>query len=290
MNRLICFGEVLWDLFPSGPKPGGAPMNVAFHAKNLGADSYVYSAIGNDSLGNDLERLIRERQVNTSFLQRSAHPTGTVTVDISDPSSVRYTIDGPSAWDDILPTDLELNEEDTVVFGSLATRNTTTKNTLLHLLSGAAFKVFDMNLRAPFVDPETITALVGKADLLKVNEEEYAQLAQWMNLSLNPSQGYVHLNEQFGLTYLLVTYGGDGAVLHTPNDAYRSATYKITVADTVGAGDSFLAAVIYGLRNNLDTQLTMDYAAALGAMVASQTGANPIISKEDIKAFVAAQS
>ena len=290
MPKLVCFGEVLWDLFPSGAKPGGAPMNVAFHAKNLGMDAQVCSAVGDDSLGRELLGMISERGITTELVQTSKYPTGTVTVDVSNPSEVKYTIDSPSAWDDIQPATLELGPEDTLVFGTLACRSEQTKATLFQLLESPAFKVLDINLRAPFYSGEVVKELATHANLIKVNEEEYALMAQWLGLSQVPVNGFMELHEQYCVDYLVVTRGGEGSLLITTHQSYLSRTYNITVADTVGAGDSFLAALIFGLRNGLDTQLTLDYASALGAMVASEHGANPIFTKEDIKAFVASQS
>lgn len=289
MPKLVCFGEVLWDLFPSGPKPGGAPMNVAFHAKNLGMDAQVYSAIGDDSLGRELLGMISERSISTELVQTSNYPTGTVTVDVSNPSEVKYTIDSPSAWDDIQPAALQLGPEDTLVFGTLACRSEQTKSTLLQLLDSPAFKVLDINLRAPFYSGELAKELATHANLIKVNEEEYELMAQWLGLSKVPLNGFMELQEQYDVDYLVVTRGGEGSLLIDAQRSYVARTYRINVADTVGAGDSFLAALIFGLRNGLDTQLTLDYASALGAMVASKHGANPIFTKEDIQSFVASQ-
>ena len=123
MPKLYCFGEVLWDLFPSGAKPGGAPMNVAIHGQNLGLECAIISAIGEDELGQNLLDILQERDVNTAFITTHEHPTGTVTVDTSNPSEVRYTIDEPSAWDFISKPGIFWEPGDLLLHGSLATRN-----------------------------------------------------------------------------------------------------------------------------------------------------------------------
>lgn len=290
MNSIYCFGEVLWDLFPSGAKPGGAPMNVAFHAKNLGLDSHIISATGDDELGTKLRKIITDRGIGTAHLQTNNLNTGTVTVHTDDPSNVRYTIDEPSAWDAIDPVNLELNDQDTLVFGTLAARSNHTLESLLKLLRSDAFKALDLNLRPPYIDWTWVAQLLPSVDLLKVNEEEYEYLRKEFSLPTDPSEGMAILQKRYHISYLVLSRGRNGALLFTPDAQFESKTYDINIVDSVGAGDSFLAALIFGLRMDLELQLTLDYAGALGAMVAGEEGANPVFGKEDIRKFVEAHS
>jgi fructokinase len=230
MSKLYCFGEVLWDLFPSGAKPGGAPMNVAIHGQNLGLESAVISAIGRDEYG------------------------------------------------------------DMLLHGSLATRNNCSYESLKALRTRATTRVFDLNLRAPFIDSERILELLVGTEIVKVNEEEYELLAHWLQLDPNPEQGFDAMRKHFGTQELIVTRGGQGALWINSLGALQSKVFPVTVKDTVGAGDSFLAAMLYGISHFLEPQLTLDYAAALGAMVASKEGANPVISKTELKAFIGASA
>lgn len=287
MTKLVCFGEVLWDLFPSGAKPGGAPMNVAMHAKNLGLDSHVYSAVGNDQWGTELLNIIQERQVGTLWVDVIELPTGTVTVDTTNPSEVQYTIEAPSAWDQISfhqEVANMLGKGDALVFGTLACRNPHNVETLMQLLDTEALKVLDVNLRAPFYSPELVGKLLSKADLLKVNEEEYQILSQWFQWPEEPHLGYAQLARD-GLSYLVVTKGRNGSQLFWEGGMLQSATFSVHVKDTVGAGDSFLAALISGILQGHLLQETLDQAAALGAMVAAEEGANPIFTPAEISEF-----
>jgi len=290
MPNLYCFGEVLWDLFPSGAKPGGAPMNVAIHAQNLGLASAVISAIGNDERGQKLIQILQERGVNTDLITINEHPTGTVTVDTTNPSEVHYTIDEPSAWDFIGSTAISWEPGDLLLHGSLATRNKNSFDALNVLRAQATMRVFDLNLRAPFIDQERILALLDGTEIVKVNEEEYALLRQWLELDATPEQGFRQLHARFGTQHLILTLGSKGALWITTADKLRSKTFKIKVKDTVGAGDSFIAAMLFGISHLLEPQQTIDYAAALGAMVASREGANPVISKTELKAFIEASN
>jgi len=290
MPKLYCFGEVLWDLFPSGAKPGGAPMNVAIHAQNLGLESAVISAIGEDELGQKLLDILQERDVNTTFITTNEHNTGTVTVDTSNPSEVRYTIDEPSAWDFIRTPEISWEQGDLLLHGSLATRNNQSYESLKALRTKASMRVFDLNLRAPFIDQVRILELLEGTEIVKVNEEEYALLAEWLQLDANPEKGFEALHKRFGTQELIVTRGGKGALWINNLETLQSKIFPIKVKDTVGAGDSFLASMLIGISHLVEPQLALDYAAALGAMVASKEGANPIISKAELKDFIDAST
>ena len=265
-------------------------MNVAFHANSLGMDVRILSAVGDDALGKDLTAIIEDRGLSTACVQ--VHPrlrTGVVTVDTTDPSEVKYTIESPVAWDDIAPDAQVLRTMDDatwLVFGSLAARNPRSRTTLENLLEGPGRKVFDMNLRAPFIDPDWICAQLPKVYLLKVNEEELEELRGWLGLPQSPLECYNDLQKRFGLQYLCLTRGGHGAWFFTPSGLYQSATYPIKVVNTVGAGDSFLTALIAGLAQEAPYQEVLNRASALGALVAGSPGATPQIELAEIEAFM----
>jgi len=265
-------------------------MNVAIHAQNLGLESAVISAIGDDERGGTLLDIIHERGVNTEFITKSKHPTGTVTVEISNPSQVLYTIDEPSAWDFIGTPEISWEPGDLLLHGSLATRNKHSYQALKTLRTQASTRVFDLNLRAPFIDSDRILELLEGTEIIKVNEEEYELLAQWLSLDSNPELGFEAMHETFGTQELIVTRGGQGALWVNSLGTLQSKIFPVTVKDIVGAGDSFLAAILFGISHLLEPQLTLDYAAALGAMVASKEGANPLISKTELKAFIDASN
>lgn len=260
-------------------------MNVAIHAQNLGLESAVISAIGRDEYGQKLLDLLNERGVNTEFITTNDHPTGTVTVDTTNPSEVSYTIDEPSAWDFISTPEISWEPRDLLLHGSLATRNKNSFDALNVLRAQATMRVFDLNLRAPFIDQERILALLDGTEIVKVNEEEYALLRQWLELDATPEQGFRQLHERFGTRHLILTLGSKGALWINTLGVYKSKVFPVKVQDTVGAGDSFLAGMLYGIYKGLAPKKAIDYAAALGALVASKEGANPLISKAEIDSF-----
>ena len=265
-------------------------MNVAIHAQNLGLESAVISAIGEDELGQNLLDILQERGVNTAFITTNEHPTGTVTVDTSNPSEVRYTIDEPSAWDFISTREVSWEQGDLLLHGSLATRNNQSYESLKALRAKASMRVFDLNLRKPYIDQIRILELLAGTEIVKVNEEEYALLAKWLHFDANPELGFEALHERFDTQELILTRGSQGALWVNNIGVLQSKVFPVAVKDTVGAGDSFLAAMLFGISHLLEPQQTVDYAAALGAMVASKEGANPIISKTELKAFIDAST
>ena len=151
--RIVCFGEVLWDLLPSGKVAGGAPMNVAYHANQLGIITQMISKIGQDELGKHLIDFLDKKGVDTSLVQTDHNsPTGTVNVTLNSSSSPSYEIVSPVAWDYIHTSKANktaVKTADAFVFGSLSARNEASRNALLELLNIAKLKVFDVNLRKP---------------------------------------------------------------------------------------------------------------------------------------------
>ena len=171
MNKIVCFGEVLWDVFPNNKIIGGAPFNVAYRLNSLGMEASIISSIGNDSSGKLLIKEIEKIQINTSLIQK--HPflkTGEVKISIDEKGSANYKILSPVAWDEISTTKLGFNKvknSNAFVYGSLSSRSEHSKKTLFELLKIAKFKVFDVNIRAPHYSLETIKALINEANLLK---------------------------------------------------------------------------------------------------------------------------
>lgn len=205
-------------------------------------------------------------------------------------SAVISTIEEPSAWDFIGAPAISWEPGDLLLHGSLATRNKNSFDALNVLRTQATMRVFDLNLRAPFIDQERIIALLHGTEIVKVNQEEYELLAEWLQIDADPELGFEAMHERLGTQELIVTRGRQGALWVNNLGALQSKVFAVTVKDTVGAGDSFLAAMLFGISYLLEPQHTLDYAAALGAMIASKEGANPLISTTELKAFIDAST
>ncbi len=283
--QIICFGEVLWDLLPTGKIPGGAPMNVAYHLSNFGIETQMISRIGGDENGAELVDFLKKKKVDTTLLQKDTfYPTGIVKVELDDKGSPSYDIVKPVAWDyinmDIINAKA-VKKAKAFVFGSLAARNNRTKETLFSFLEMAKLKVFDVNLRTPFYNKELLEQLLYKADIVKMNDEELVLIGSWFFDTVPLYTLAQKVKIHFHIDILIVTQGSKGAFLISREDEIKSvAAKKIKVEDTIGSGDSFLAGFLYQYLNAEPIIVCLDFAARTGALVATRRGGTPEITEE----------
>jgi fructokinase len=278
---VICFGEVLWDSLPRGLFPGGAPMNVAYHLQQLGARPLPITAVGRDQLGEELLRRMNTWGVDTSGV--TVHPTkatGQARVTIVS-GSPRFEIVEDVAWDWIeIPPAVLANapQSAAVVFGSLAQRSEHNRQQLTNLLDHCptALKVFDVNLRAPYDSAERAWALAQRADLIKLNDQELSSL---LNEDIPPAdlaEAVRRFAQRAGVGKICLTAGATGAGLLLDGEWFWEAAQPAPVRDTVGAGDSFLAALLSGLLlgKNPPAEI-LRRACRLAEFVVTQDGATP---------------
>jgi len=289
-KTVVCYGEVLWDIFPDQSKPGGAPMNVAYHLKQFGIDSRMISRVGNDSLGEQLLDQLSDWQIPVENCQiDKTCKTGTVEAIAGDDHEMTYVIHPSVAWDYIQPTQQaeELIEKaDAFVFGTLVTRDETSRKTLYKLLENAAYKVFDINLRPPFYSKEIIEYLLDQCNLLKLNHAELDLIISWYSNEIQDEADSVQfVQNRFSIGEVIVTKGSRGATYYDGENAYTFPAFKVNVKDTVGSGDSFLAAFLATKIQNESIDTSMTYATALGAFVASNEGACPAYSIQQLEQF-----
>lgn len=283
MDSIICFGEILWDVLPSGRFPGGAPFNVAYHLHRLGARVVLASAVGSDGLGRELLERLAAWGIDTGSVTLStALPTGTVEAVLSASGDARYRIAAPVAWDSIA-VDGELLSEagraKAVVFGSLALRgepNRSSLESLLEVASSSTWRVFDVNLRAPHDDLDLVGRYAQRVDLLKLNSAEAARIAE--GTAEQPGQEETHarlLASRTGARCVCVTGGERGAGILRDGQWTWEPGRRVQVADTVGSGDAFLARLLRGLVSGEGTASALAGACRLGEWVATRRGATP---------------
>ncbi|MBL7775941.1 MAG: carbohydrate kinase [Saprospiraceae bacterium] len=288
---LICFGEVLWDLLPDGPVAGGAPMNVAFHANQLGLKASMISRVGDDALGRDLLQFLEKKAVPTALIQTDpALPTGTVKVTFSAAGSPSYEIVRPVAWDALQPdptTAEQVRHATALVYGSLACRTENNKKTLFNYLKRAAVRVCDINLRVPFYDQALLEELIAAATILKLNDEELALLAGWYRVGGDERTQLEYFKNRFDCALIILTRGKDGAACLSPAGFFEHPGFRVQVQDTVGAGDSFLAGFLSQHLRGASVPESLAFAAAVGALVASKKGGTPELALGEIEALLA---
>lgn len=293
-KTILAFGEILWDLLPTGAMLGGAPFNFAFRVNSLGDRGIIASRLGRDELGRKAHEQAAVLGMDTSLVQwDNDHPTGTVKVSIDEKRNPDFFIVPDVAYDFIEAEDalLELaNEAHCLYFGTLIQRTPIPRQTLKQLLGARerCLKFLDLNLRRDCYSAETITDSVEVADMLKLNESEAGHLAALFNFS---ARSLPELCEQmirrWALTYCLVTLGERGVFAAACD--YRKIYvpgYRVKVADTCGAGDAFSAGFINELFSYGSLTECCRLGNALGAMVATQTGATSMIEREEIERFL----
>lgn len=277
---ITCVGEILWDALPAGLFLGGAPLNVCLNLNQLGATAQMVSRVGKDRLGKEACDRIEKGGLSTAYIQQDdKYETGFVKVEVNSEGDPEYQILHPAAWDYINIRERNISKllknSWAVVFGTLAHRQNPSLGELLAL---KCKKVLDMNLRAPHFEKGRVMELVEQSDILKMNEDEMRLLQKWYSLPGNIEEAAWELSSRYNCQTICITRGREGSVLLHRNNWLEHRGYAVNVKDAVGAGDAFLAALLYGLKTEREQQQLLPLANAAGAFVASQSGANPEFS------------
>lgn len=287
---VVCFGEVLWDIFPEGTRAGGAPFNAAYNVYKMGTDVKMLSRIGNDELGKKLTDQIKGWGLTTEYIQiDNEHPTSTVIAKIDEHNEATYDIVNHVAWDyiDFLPEHKELiSNAEAFVFGSLSARNPKSKETLLKLIEFAKLKIFDVNFRPPFIDIDLIKELLHKADIVKMNKAEMRQIMEFLSEEyISEDESVTFIQNHFNIKEIVLTKGSKGARYFVGDRNYGFGAVPIKIADTVGSGDAFLAGFISKRVQGKSPEEIMTEAISLGAFITSKSGACPDYEYEEFQKF-----
>jgi fructokinase len=280
--NIVGLGEVLWDVLPSGKQLGGAPANFAYISDRLGNRGIVAGRVGVNTDGDEILQSLAHKGIDVSHIQKDAqHPTGTVKVQLEN-GQPSYEITETVAWDF-----LELNEDwrdlaktcDAICFGTLAQRNAVSRQTIkefLKLVKPNCVRIFDINLRQNYYSPEIIKDSLNLANVVKLNHDELAELSKMFAISNSDEiEKAKRLCGKFKIKFLCLTRGGNGSLLLTEDKMSEHRGIKVEIADTIGAGDSFSAAMSHGILRGWDLDEINEFANKVGAFVASQTGAMP---------------
>ncbi len=287
---VYCYGEVLWDIFPDGARAGGAPFNVAYNLMRMGIDAHMISRVGDDQLGTDLMKKLQDWNIATENTQiDSQYGTGTVIATIDEHNEAHYDIVKPVAWDFIEFRNDYTHKVETAeafVFGSLITRSDVSRNTLFQLLGSAKFKVFDVNLRPPFYSLPVLKALLFKADLVKMNKAELRLILDFLSKDYSTEDDSIrYIQDTFNIKEVLISKGSKGAIYYNGDSHYQAPAVPVTIADTVGSGDAFLAGFLSKRIINSNPEEIMRQATALGGFITSKEGACPDYNLQDFESF-----
>ncbi len=284
---IVGLGEMLWDVFPDGPRFGGAPANFACHAAGLGGNASMVSAVGADELGDEALRTLTGKRVGTEHVTRlSDYPTGTVQVQIDAAGQPQYTFSEDVAWDHLDWTGAMAGlaaRADAVCWGTLAQRSQTSQETIERFVAATsphALRVFDINLRPPYVNDAAIDASLELATVLKLNDDELEVLTKRYDLSGSAADRAGQLVDKFGLRLVALSRGAAGAILREGDRVSESPGMEVDVKDTVGAGDAFAASLTLGLLRGSDLDAINQHACRVAAFVCTQSGATPTLPAE----------
>jgi fructokinase len=284
-RTIVGLGELLWDLLPSGKQLGGAPANFAYITNLLGDVGISASRVGRDSLGDEALQRLAQLGLSAAAVQLDPiHPTGTVKVEIDSSGQPRFDISEPVAWDFLEWTSSWrklAKEADAVCFGSLAQRSPQSRSTIRKFLQASrpeAIRIFDVNLRQNFYSAPILAESMELATIVKLNHEELPRI---MDLFEHENRGEresaSRLLSSHDLKLVCVTRASDGSLLISPDECSEHPGFKVKVADTVGAGDAFTAALVHGYLRGSSLAQINETANGVGAWVASQPGATPAV-------------
>lgn len=284
---VIGLGEAVWDIFPDSRRAGGAPGNVAYHIQQLGGRALVGSRFGNDEAGHALADHLEAEGLDLSVVQwDETTPTGAVTVHLEDVSHPWYTIHQPAAWDNLAATPELLaaaSEADAICFGTLAQRSPIARETIHRVIEASSedcLLVYDVNLRQDFYDREWIENSLTDCGIAKINHEEVMVVAPLLELPTDLLEFAQAAVERYMLNAMCITRAAEGCLVVAGDDVHDIAGEQVRVADTVGSGDAFTAALIIALCNDWPLEKAARFANRVGALVATKVSATPRVGAE----------
>ncbi|MBL7965412.1 MAG: carbohydrate kinase [Prolixibacteraceae bacterium] len=293
-KKIAAFGELLWDILPSGKVLGGAPANFIYRINSFGDEGSLLSKVGDDKAGKEAREALKKLGLSDENIQTDYEfPTGSVKITIDKNGIPDFNIITDVAYDHI-----EINSEmmeafsqaDCVCFGTLVQRYGISKNTLRELIHEApdVVKFLDVNLRKKCYTATTLEDSLRMANILKTNDEELLITKDLLGLKNESLRDLAdEALEKFNLDIILCTLGSNGAFCLTKEGIfYYDPGYQISLGDTVGAGDAFSAGFVHYYMNGYPIDDALRFGNAAGAMVATTTGATSPISKEEILDFM----
>jgi fructokinase len=295
-HTVVGLGELLWDLLPAGKQLGGAPANFAYITSLLGDEGLPASRLGSDALGAEALQRLQALGLSAEFVQSdSTRPTGTVKVQVDGAGQPCFEISEAVAWDFLDWTPQWQNlaaRADAVCFGSLAQRSEHSRVTMRNFLRSTrsdAVRVFDVNLRQRFYTSEILAESMKLATIVKLNHEELPKIMHLFGLEHRDEESsarrLVTINH---LKLVCVTRGNHGSILVNAETAHAHPGFRVHVADTVGSGDAFTATLVHEYLRGTALDRMNEVANRMGAWVASQSGATPVVGPEGVKPNLAA--
>lgn len=306
VDKLLCdssavvvgLGELIWDMLPGGKQLGGAPTNFAYVSRLLGHPSIVASRVGNDDLGREAYERLRRMGISTDYLQLDeSHPTGSVGVEVDERGEALFAMNEDSAWDYLEWTEgwKELSARtDAVCFGTLGQREPQAREIIIRFLESArreTLRVFDVNLRHSFFTTEMLNRSLELATIVKLNNVEIHTVARMLRLEAFDEETLARqLLNNFKVELVAITRGENGSLMVTKAEAVAHPGFRVRVADTIGAGDAFTAALVHFYLRRASLKVISEAANRMGSWIATQAGATPSVNAQKLEQILAGLS
>ncbi|WP_319541645.1 carbohydrate kinase [uncultured Pseudodesulfovibrio sp.] len=277
----VGLGEILWDVLPDKRMLGGAPANFAYHINALGGEGVPVSCVGDDDLGREALSLLVMRGLNTdAIVVNGEHPTGIVDAHVDAQGVATYVFPDNVAWDFLSLNEAALAlaaKTRAVCFGTLAQRSEISRKAIRQFLDAAsgALKVYDINLRQNFYTTEIISQSLDLADVLKINDDELALVTRMLSLPEGEREALETLMFQHSLKMGVLTRGEKGSLIVSPDGFSDLSGQPNEIMDTIGAGDSFTAALVLAYLDGQSLDEMNRYATRVAAYVCGCPGAMP---------------
>ncbi len=281
MKKITAVGEILYDVYPDKKRLGGAPFNFIYHVWKLTGKANFISSVGNDENGREIFDYLSSIGFDTeSITIDKKHATGTVKVALDENKIPCFVISPESSYDYI-----ELNEKtknvieqetDLLYFGTLTTRNSVSRKTVLSLLQNKNLKFFcDLNLRHNFYSKELVETMLRATHIIKLNDAELYKLQQFFDLDQSRSAAIRQLINEYDIEIAALTLGEDGAEIYTAGETNKYKSKQTEVADTLGAGDAYAAVFCIGYLYNLPLKKINELANEFASEICRINGALP---------------
>lgn len=286
MFKIAGIGEILWDVSKDARNPGGAPMNFAYHAAQIGCEAYPITCVGTDSDGQALQSHLKAKGICCDYVyQKSDAPTGIVDVNLVE-GKPNYRIREPAAWD-YIPFNPRLKELcaslDALCFGTLASRCPVSRQAIKHCIqatSASTLRVFDVNFRESFFSKSLVEEYLRLANVLKLSDEELPWMICEFGLSKHPETALSEILEAYSLEVVLLTTGATGAHFLSKNHSIFGKAHPTEAVDTIGCGDAFTAASIFSILSGEPPETVLEFSNKIAGYVSTQSGGMPSIPHE----------
>ena len=290
--HVVGVGEILWDLIDGAEYLGGAVLNFAVQSARLGHRVSLVSAVGDDARGHLALSRAHDLGLTTRFIRTvPGHPTGIVTVSVDAGGQPSYVIHRPAAYDFATLDDTDFAAlasppPDWIAFGTLHSMHPNARQLLRSVVERFphARRFYDINLRRDSYTPELIAELLALAHVVKLNDVEVEMVGRMFGTPGIALEAFCRTYAaQYGWQAVCVTRGSEGCGLLLGGEYVEVPGYRVTVVDTVGAGDAFAAALVHGIQSGWPPREVGDFANRLGALVASRRGGVPAWTMEELR-------